>query len=193
MISKKTFIILSIFLALTATLYFLYVFITEGNKQSQLEREIFEEKLNSLTTNLLVADVKKSVAFYKDKLGFNLYSIFPDSEEATLAVLQFGRLYIMLQDKEIFKEDKPVYVGGEIPASFSLYIEVNNADSIYKRLIVEEVEVVQDYQPMFYGRKEFSIKDPDGHIITFSEIDKDQFDEIDSLNLELDKYFNRLK
>lgn len=193
MITKKTFITLSILLALTAALYVLKDLIFSESNKSQLERELFEEKLSSLATNLLVTDVKESVLFYKDKLGFKLYKIFPDEEDATLAVLEFDGLYIMLQDKEIFKEEKPVYVGGEIPASFSLYLEVDNADSIYQRLIGEEIEIVQDYQPMFYGRKEFSIKDLDGHIITFSEIDKDQFDEIDSLMYEKDKYFNRLK
>jgi uncharacterized glyoxalase superfamily protein PhnB len=155
------------------------------------EYDLFGEKLESLTTNLLVENVDSSIQFYEKYVGFKLYKKFPFEGEINFAVLEYERKYIMLQDKEIFKEDKPVYVGGEIPASFSLYIEVDNADSIYKRLIVEEVEVVQDYQPMFYGRKEFSIKDLDGHIITFSESDKEQFDEIDSLNFEFDKYFNR--
>jgi uncharacterized glyoxalase superfamily protein PhnB len=192
MISKKTFIILSVILGLALAFYVLKVFVFSEKNKSQLEKEIFEAKLNSVSTNLLVKDVKKSVEFYKDKLGFKLYKTFPDAEKITLAVLQFNSLYIMLQDEEIFKEEKPVYVGGEIPASFSLYLEVDNADSLYEKL-KNEVPIVQDYQPLFYGRKEFSIKDLDGHIITFSEIDKDQFDEIDSLEYEREKYFNRLK
>jgi uncharacterized glyoxalase superfamily protein PhnB len=193
MISKKTFIILSVILGLALAFYVLKVFVFSEKNKSQVEKEIFEAKLNSVSTNLLVKDVKKSVEFYRDKLGFKLYKTFPNAEEITLAVLQFNSLYIMLQDEEIFKEEKPVYVGGEIPASFSLYLEVDDANAIYQKLKSEEVEIVQDYQPLFYGRKEFSIKDLDGHIITFSEIDMDQFDEIDSLEYEREKYFNRLK
>lgn len=193
MISKKTFIILSVILGLALAFYVLKVFVFSEKNKSQVEKEIFEAKLNSVSTNLLVKDVKKSVEFYRDKLGFKLYKTFPDAEEITLAVLQFNSLYIMLQDEEIFKEEKPVYVGGEIPPSFSLYLEVDDANAIYQKLKSEEVEIVQDYQPLFYGRKEFSIKDLDGHIITFSEIDMDQFDEIDSLEYEREKYFNRLK
>jgi len=160
------FIILSI-IVVTAVVAVRYFFIVdeEQNYINQLE---FEEKLKSTAKILLVDDVSASIDFYAKHIGFSLYKVFPLEGKPTLAVLSLRKHYIMLQDKRIFYEEKPKYIGGEIEPSFSLYIDAENVDSLYNSM-KDELEIVQDYQLMFYERYEFSVKDLDGHIITFSE------------------------
>ena len=88
--------------------------------------------------------------------------------KATLAVVEHKKKYVMFQDKKLFEEKKPVYIGGTITPSFSLLIDVDDAKNLYDKL-KEELEIVQELQLMFYGQYEFSVKDLNGYIITFSE------------------------
>lgn len=138
----------------------------------QSDEKIFYEKSNdrleSITTNLLVDDVNSAAAFYKKYFGFKLYKLFPEEGRATLAVMELRKLYVMFQDRKNFEEEKPMYIGGTIEPSFSLYIDYKGAKELYNRL-KDSLEIVQEYQLMFYGRYEFSVKDLNGYIITFSD------------------------
>lgn len=154
-------IVLAVFIVwLTRTFLF-----TDDKK---LYDDSFDRMLESVATILPVDNVTESVEFYKKYFGFTLYEIFPDDGEATLAVVERKKLYVMFQDRKVFKEESKKYIGGEIDPSFSLLIDIDNAYQLYDSLKTK-LEVVQELQLMFYGQLEFSVRDLNGYIITFSQ------------------------
>lgn len=161
--TKVTLIVLAIILCVYMLVkYFLIGTDNENNNDE------FDRMLESVATVLLVDDVDKSVEFYEKYFGFQLYRIFPTEGKATLAVVEHKKKYVMFQDKKVFEEKKPEYIGGTISPSFSLLIDVDDAKNLYDKL-KEDLEIVQELQLMFYGQYEFSVKDLNGYIITFSE------------------------
>lgn len=167
---SKNIKVILIVLIVIMVFYALIKYLVIGKENEEYNAE-FDRMLESVATVLLVEDVNKSVEFYEKYFGFQLYNIFPLSGKATIAVIERKKLYVMFQDKKIFEEKKPEYVGGTISPSFSLLIDVDNAKYLYEKLRVE-LEIVQELQLMFYGQYEFSVKDLNGYIITFSEDEK---------------------
>jgi uncharacterized glyoxalase superfamily protein PhnB len=49
-----------------------------------------------------------------------------------------------------------------------LYIKLKNIRAFFDR-VKDKVTVIQGLEKTFYGATEFSIKDPDGFILTFAE------------------------
>lgn len=135
--------------------------------------------LKKLTPNLMVQDVKKSVKFYTDVLGFTLdmavaknsqeiETKIDESKEYVYAMVRRDEVFFMIMEKEIFSEDLPVLKGREIGASLSLYIDVDNIDEIYDSL-KGKVEMSKDLHTTWYGMQEFYIKDCDGYILGFAQ------------------------
>lgn len=164
---RKKLTIILITLSVIISGYFL---INHYSNKDRIDKydEAFERMLESVATILLVEDVDRSIEFYQKYFGFKLYNRFPTEGKATLAVVERNKLYVMFQDKLIFNEKKPEYIGGNISPSFSLLIDIDDAKKLYDQL-KQEVDIVQELQLMFYNQYEFSVKDPDGYIITFSE------------------------
>lgn len=136
-------------------------------------------KLKKLTPNLMVSDVRKSVEFYTDILGFTLNMIVPENSQAIENKLEEGKEYVyamvsrdevffMLMKKDVFEEDLPILKGREIGASVSFYIEVEDINTIYNE-IKEKAEVVKELETTWYGMQEFYVKDCNGYILGFAE------------------------
>jgi uncharacterized glyoxalase superfamily protein PhnB len=162
---KRKWILYLSFIVSFIILILLYKFLFNSEEKKFIENDDY---LNSVATILLVENVDSSVAFYKKYFGFAEYKRFPFEGRATLAVVEYKRLYVMFQDKDVFKENKKKFIGGNIEPSFSLYVDYKGAKELYEQ-IKDILEIVQEYQLMFYDRYEFSVKDLDGHIITFSD------------------------
>ena len=52
--------------------------------------------LKKLTPNLIVSDVSRSIAFYRDVLGFSLAQTVPDGEPFVFAIMKSGDVQIYL-------------------------------------------------------------------------------------------------
>jgi len=133
--------------------------------------------MKTLTPNLAVKNIKETISFYRDILGFELMMAVPEdqsgfgveideSKHYIWAMMQNGGVKLMLQEKENLKEDIGDFFD-DIGASVSLYIEVDDVDALYKKLS-EKVEIVKDIETTWYGMREFYIKDCNGYILAFA-------------------------
>jgi len=124
----------------------------------------------SLTPNIMVADVNATVKWYKDHFNFELAN-----KEGSLdkplewAVIKADNVEIFFQKKESLLKEMPVLKGKKIGASLTFYIKVRNIQSLYGS-VKEKVEIVRDIRKTFYGAKEFAVRDLNGYILVFSEI-----------------------
>lgn len=138
-----------------------------------------EKIMNKLNPNLMVKDVKETVEFYTDKLGFKLVMAVPETQDGILneitedinvvyALVKNGDAEIMFQAEKSFKEDVPALAGVSLGASCTFYFELENLEDFYNK-IKDKVEVVKELFTTWYGMKEFYIRDNNGYILTFAE------------------------
>jgi len=108
----------------------------------------------ALIPTLAVADLKRSVEFYGNKLGFGL-------------VLQSGN-YVALGRNNIqigFVPDKTPSKGYKP----SLYIQMVRIDDFYKEITAAGVKPAIGIKTSASNMREFSLDDPDGYRLIFGE------------------------
>lgn len=132
--------------------------------------------LNSLTVNLMVADMVTSLRFYHEVLGAAL-AFTVDAEQNTdmpgeisdkvvFASVRAGESELMLQERESLIADSPAFDASTFPgASASLYFRVDDVDAIAARLPAD-TDIVKALETTWYGMREIWVRDPDGYVLT---------------------------
>lgn len=113
------------------------------------------------TPLLRVADVAKSVAWYRDFLGFRI-DPFPDSPPHVFAILTRGAAEIMLRQSPVGRSPQWEDWDLRIPLKSGLR-------DLYNRLLPSGV-VTRHLERMPYGDCEFDIKDADGYVVCLSQM-----------------------
>jgi catechol 2,3-dioxygenase-like lactoylglutathione lyase family enzyme len=121
-------------------------------------------------TILAVADFERSVAFYRDRLGFEVEATYDDPPYATL-VRAGARLSLAEQGHPA--EDRPGVLMA-VPADPSrlaaiLVVEVDDCIAAYEELRATGVEfLAEPYSPPWGGHRCFAL-DPDRNLIELEQ------------------------
>ena len=126
--------------------------------------------LKKITPNLIVADVDRSVAFYRDVLSFALQQTVPDASPYVFAIVTSGDVQIFLNALGPAVEEYPAFKGRPIGGTLTLFIDVEDIRGSYDQL-KDRVQVVMPLEKKWYGPTEFAFLDPDGYIITFAQVE----------------------
>ena len=124
--------------------------------------------LTKLTPNLIVADVSRSIAFYRDVLGFTLQTTVPDASPFVFAIVQSGGVEIFLNAPGPAVAEYPVFKDRPIGGTLTLFIQVDDVRAAHETLKTQ-VEIVMPLEQKWYGVTEFAFVDPDGYVITFAQ------------------------
>jgi catechol 2,3-dioxygenase-like lactoylglutathione lyase family enzyme len=119
---------------------------------------------------LAVADVEVSIAFYRDRLGFELEASYDDPPYATLA-LAGARLSLAEQGHEAEDRPRVAMVAPEDRSRLQvvLVIEVTDCRGAYEELRTAGVEfLAEPYSPPWGGARCFAV-DPDGYLVELEE------------------------
>lgn len=101
-------------------------------------------------------DISRSLAFYKDKLGFAASTF---GEPPTFAILQRGTVTLGLAIAEPGK--------AAISRNWIAYIYVADADALYAEFNRHGLKLTEPPIDKPYNCRDFTIDDPDGHLIAF--------------------------
>ncbi len=122
----------------------------------------------TITTNIMVKNVKETIKFYEEKLGFKkILSVPEQGEILNFAILNKDKISIMLQEQENLTSEYPTLKTNEIVPTFTLFITVNDVLAIYNEL-KDKVEIAKELHKTFYGKDEFAIFDNNGNVLTIS-------------------------
>ena len=127
-------------------------------------------QLSRLTPNLVVADVARSVTFYRDVLGFTLEQTVPDAAPFVFASMRSGGVEIFLNAPDAAAAEYQAFAGRPIGGTLTMFIEVVDIRSAYETL-GDRVKIVMPLEHKWYGVTEFAFADPDGWVITYAERD----------------------
>lgn len=118
-------------------------------------------RLKQISTQLLTADLERSVTFYIKRLGFEVDFWY---EDFYCGIIKDGySIHLKLcppssGERKNKREDEHT----------DLLFSVDDIEDLYKQLKDNQIEIIQPLRDMPYG-KEFYIADPDGYIIAFVE------------------------
>ena len=105
-------------------------------------------------------NVAASVAFYRDKLGFDIFGQWPDAEDPDFAIMGLGTVTVGLDAH-----------GGGLGArnGWSVYIYVTDVDAYHAGLVSREVPIHRAPEDTFYGCRDMAVQDLDGNLLAFGQ------------------------
>lgn len=122
----------------------------------------------TVTANIMVRNVKETIAFYEEKLGFQKVLSVPESGDVlNFAILVKDKISIMLQEQHNLIEEYPALRIEEIKPTFTLFITVSDVAALYEEL-KDKVTLAKELHKTFYGKDEFAVFDNNGNILTIS-------------------------
>lgn len=125
-------------------------------------------RLNTLTPNLIVADVERSAAFYRDVLGFTVETTVPDAAPFAFAILRYGAVELFVNAPDAAYAEYPAFRARPIGGTLTLFFDVTAILDAHEA-IKDRVSIVMPLEKKWYGMTEFAFTDPDGYVITFAE------------------------
>ena len=125
--------------------------------------------MKKLTPVLLVTDLEASLAFWHERLGFEVQGTVPVDPQGPadgplgFAMLKCGAVELMLQSLDSVRLDTPDLLGEDTPQKdgVGLFIEVDGPldDWLPK---IEGCELLVPRRQTFYGADEVGVRTPDG-------------------------------
>jgi glyoxylase I family protein len=124
--------------------------------------------IRSITPLLQVFDMHKSVAFYRDILGFEVVDKYEPDGHFYWAMLRDGDAALMLNAKyeDEHRPSEPVRVAGH--NDLTLYFGCPDVDGAYTELRGNGCEV-KEPETTYYGMRQLTVKDPDGFELCFQQ------------------------
>jgi len=136
-------------------------------------------KLNKLTPNLGVEDIKATIKFYQNYLDFELMMAVPSSQDGidqtlfeeknyVYALIAKDGVEIMLQQTQSIQQDVTLLHFETLGASVSFYMEIEGIEAFYQKIVSENIKSTP-IKTAWYGMKEFYILDNNGYVLGFAE------------------------
>jgi uncharacterized glyoxalase superfamily protein PhnB len=122
--------------------------------------------MQSLSPNIFVRDINKTIAFYK-QLGFNLSMSVPEEGDLVWAMMSCENVNFMFQTFDSLGDDIPE-ISRQDGGSLLFYIQIKEIRQFHEQ-IKDKVKVIKGLEKTFYGATEFSILDNNGYVLTFAE------------------------
>ena len=122
-------------------------------------------KLQGVVPLLQVGNLRETIAYYQDCLGFQQDFLWERDGVAIWAGVSRGEVSFMLT-RDLGTSDQSFIA--EKGNGVAFYIIVDEIEPLYDELLAANALIVQDMMT-FGDRRQFTIGDPNGYVITFSE------------------------
>ena len=126
-----------------------------------------DPEVGGVSPLFIVKNVPATLAFYRDRLGFEITFQGPEPDDIFFGIVQRGRAMIMFKDVGV--EPVPNYTRdiGHGIARWDAYIHVPDPDALAAEFASRNVEFFEPLQDTDDGLRGFEIKDADGYVLFF--------------------------
>ena len=116
---------------------------------------------------LIVKNVPAALAFYRDRLGFEITFQGPSEDDIFFGIVKRGAAMIMMKD--IGVDPVPNYTRDikKGIARWDAYLHVPDPDALAAEFSLRNVEFFQPLQNNDDGLRGFEVKDADGYLLYF--------------------------
>ncbi len=127
-------------------------------------------RFTNVWPRLAVQDLARTIAFYRDVLGFDVGVLWPDESSPTFTVL--GRDDVQLQFYVLAKDSPSGSNRAAVAGEGVINIETSDVRALHAAL-VGQVPIEWGPELYTYGRREFAVRDPSGYLVIFTEESRD--------------------
>ena len=126
-----------------------------------------------VTPNLVVANLDRSLAFYRDVLGFTVVTTVPEQaspgtgEPLVFAWMQRDTVNVFLNSESAAKM-KASAGSGMLFITLEAADIASGVDALFAA-VRDRAPVEMPLTDQFYGMREFTITDPDGYVVIFAQ------------------------
>jgi uncharacterized glyoxalase superfamily protein PhnB len=119
-----------------------------------------------VSPSLAVRNMKQTIQFYRDSLGFEIGMTFPDADNPEYADLSKDGMVLM------FIPAENIGIGGKekLGVGVNIYMQIDgDIDRYYNELKDKGAKIVVDIKDEPYGIRDFTVEDIDGYRLTFNQ------------------------
>lgn len=113
------------------------------------------------------SDYEKSLAFYRDMLGWTVTDGWVEDGSGRGAVLSGGGIKLVLAERK--RSARRAGVDGDAGSRPTLHLDIHDIDARF-RSIPKGPHIVTPPEKTSWGTRWFVVRDPDGNLIAFEEI-----------------------
>jgi predicted enzyme related to lactoylglutathione lyase len=121
-------------------------------------------RLTASSAVLLVADIGRSVAYYRDGLGFSC-EVYGDPPDFIVATRDNVKILMALCDDP----ERIVPNWRIVPNVWNVFIRVDDVEAIYAEVQGRGAAIDYSLYDAPSGFREFGVQDPDGHDIAIAQ------------------------
>jgi catechol 2,3-dioxygenase-like lactoylglutathione lyase family enzyme len=121
-------------------------------------------RLTGSSAVLLIADIERSVSYYRDRLGFEC-EVYGDPPDFMIAARDdVSILMALCQDPSQIVANWKI-----VDKIWNVYVRVDDVETIYAELQQRGAPIDYSLYDAPHGFREFGVSDPDGHDIAFGQ------------------------
>jgi catechol 2,3-dioxygenase-like lactoylglutathione lyase family enzyme len=126
-----------------------------------------QTEIGGVAPLFIVRDVPATLAFYRDRLGFDITFQGPEPNDIFFGIVQRGRAMIMF--KEVGVDPVPNYTRdvGKGIAAWDAYVHVPDPDALAAEFASRNVEFFKPLRNTSDDLRGFEIEDADGYVLFF--------------------------
>jgi len=115
---------------------------------------------------LFASNLPNSIAYWRDKLGFEQHGIFGEPPE--FAIMEYGNAFVML--KQAPKDHAIIPYWKVSEGIWNAYFWVDDVDTLFADVKRRGATIDYGLCDQFYNVREFAVHDPDRQSIGFGQL-----------------------
>jgi catechol 2,3-dioxygenase-like lactoylglutathione lyase family enzyme len=126
-----------------------------------------EPEISGIAPLFIVNSVPAALAFYRDRLGFDVTFQGPEPDDIFFGIVRRGAAMIMFKDVGV--DPVPNYTRDvkKGSARWDAYLHVTNPDALAAEFSSRKVEFSEPLKDTDDGLRGFELKDADGYVLFF--------------------------
>jgi len=123
--------------------------------------------ISGIAPFFIVRNVPAALAFYRDRLGFEITFEGPEPDDIFFGIVQRGRAMIMLKDVGVDPLPNAMRDVGKGNARWDAYLPVADPDALAAEFRARAVEFSAPLGDTDDGLRGFEVEDADGYVLFF--------------------------
>jgi catechol 2,3-dioxygenase-like lactoylglutathione lyase family enzyme len=126
-----------------------------------------QAEVSAISPFFIVRHVPTSLAFYRDRLGFEVTFQGPVPDDIFFGIVRRGGAQILLKAVGVEPQPNPTRDIKQGIARWDAFVDVPDPDALAAEFASRHVELVEPLEDTDDGLRGFALKDADGYVLFF--------------------------
>src|SRR5512134_1772624 len=126
-----------------------------------------QAKISAISPFFIVRHVPASLAFYRDRLGFEITFQGPEPDDIFFGIVRRGGAQILLKAVGVEPQPNPTRDVKQGIARWDAFVDVPDPDALAAEFGSRKVEFVEPLADTDDGLRGFAVEDADGYVLFF--------------------------